>query len=218
MSVIKGNQDGKTRMYLSISQGKLCRRHKEAVEGVTETRTNKNDKVVHEEFFDGVMGRITKVVKEESEYGDRMVLTMESETHTMIVQLSLDRDARNILNLWKNIDLSREVAIHAFPQQDGEYTKTVIYCKQDGQSVKWYYTKDLEDSPLPKFPEGYRDMDAKAKKRALASWRMDMDDAYEDILEEFVKAVEAVVPAEVPTTPAPADTDDVPPSNDDLPF
>ena len=79
MSVIKDNNDGKTRMYLSISQGKLCRRHKEAIEGVTESRTNKNDKVVHEEFFDGVQGKITKVFKEVVEDGKGSGFTNQQE-------------------------------------------------------------------------------------------------------------------------------------------
>lgn len=71
------NSQGGSKVFLSISNGKLVRSFKEKTEG-TVSRINKAGREVFEMFYDALEGTITGVGTKESDYGKFLVVQVES--------------------------------------------------------------------------------------------------------------------------------------------
>lgn len=129
-------------VYLSISDGKICRR----VQSPTETskeRTTKEGKIVHEEFYKGWFGMIKNVKAHDSEYGRKWMVEVHDLTVTAILQFNYSSGyASSFLKALPNVDLNRAVAIKPNVTMIGDKKKTTIFLEQDGKAVKWFYTKD----------------------------------------------------------------------------
>lgn len=148
-------------IYLSISDGKICRR----VQSPTETskeRTTKEGKIVHEEFYKGWTGFIKNVKVQDGEYGKRWMVEIQDENGTAYLQFNYSSGyAASFLKALPNVDLNRAVAITPNVTMVGDKKRTTIFLNQDNQPVKWFYTKDN--------PNGLPPMQ-KIKIKGVESW------------------------------------------------
>lgn len=129
-------------VYLTISDGKICRRVKSPTETSIE-RTTKEGKVVYEEFYKGWSGFITNVKAVDTDYGKKWNVEINDENGKAILQFNYSSGyASSFLKALPNVVLERAVAIKPNVTMIGDKKRTTIFLEQDGSAVKWAYTKD----------------------------------------------------------------------------
>jgi hypothetical protein len=129
-------------VYLSISDGRLCRRFQSPTDRSV-TRTTKDNKIVHEEFYRSWQGVITDIKTRESEYGKEWIITLDDGKETAHLSFKYSSGyASSLLKALPNVDLNKEVTITPNVQEVDGKKRTTIFIGQEGRSVKWYYTKD----------------------------------------------------------------------------
>jgi len=167
--------------FLSISEGKIVRRHDSEIKGKTISRVNKLGKTVHEEKFDDIEGIISglklKADTSGQGYGDQYVIqiTDGSDVYNINVQQS-SRYATSFLKCLPNIDLSKSVRLMPWSMQDKTNAAkniTGVTMWQDGVKIQPAYTKE-EPNGLPEMK--------KVKLKGKDTW-----DSYE--MEEFLKVM-----------------------------
>lgn len=167
--------------FLSISDGKIVRRHESEIKGKTVSRVNKLGKTVFEEKFDDIEGVIADLrFKPDTSgkgYGDQYVLVIQDAKDTYNINVQQDsRYATSLLKCLPNVDLIKPVRLMPWSMPDKiNATKTVtgITLWQDKVKILPAYTK--ED------PNGLPDM-KKIKLKGKDTW-----DAYE--MNEFLKVM-----------------------------
>jgi hypothetical protein len=129
--------------FYSIANGRICRTFKAATAKSVE-RTNKMGKVVHEEFMDGLSGRIVKIdTKEHPDYGKNWLITLEDGEWSGVIQIKYSSGyASAFLKMLPNVDLSKDVTIVPKMTIDGDKKKASLFIMQEGVPLKHFYTKD----------------------------------------------------------------------------
>jgi len=136
---LEQSSSGKT--YLSIADGKLVRRHKEA-NAQTQTRITKTGKTVHEEYFNALSGTITGIEKRDHEYGTDLSLTVQDGDQEYIVQMPYSsRYSSSLMKALPNVDLTQPLKLRPWSLKDGEKTITGITLYQPDK-IAPYYTKE----------------------------------------------------------------------------
>lgn len=131
-------------IYLSISEGKIVRQFKNPTKDSKE-RTNKSGKIVHEEFYSAVEGRIIKIDTKDNEYGRFWMITLQDEEsrENFILQMNYSSGyANGFLKALPNVDLSSKVKLSPSSKTEGDKKKTTLFINQKGEAIKWAYTKD----------------------------------------------------------------------------
>jgi len=129
--------------FYSITDGRICRTFKTATAKSIE-RVNKMGKVVHEEFYDGLSGRIIDIkTKDHPDYGKFWLITLKDGNWSGVVQIKYSSGyASAFLKMLPNIDLSKDVTIVPKMTIDGDKKKASLFIMQDGIPLKHFYTKD----------------------------------------------------------------------------
>lgn len=132
-------------IYLSVADGNLVRQHKEANQHTTQ-RITKTGKVVHEEFFKELTGKLTNISTRENDYGKQWQLTFVDDEATFIVSIGYSsRYAASFLKALPNINLNKEFRLMPWAMKDKtDPTKTItgITLYQNDVKIAPYYTKD----------------------------------------------------------------------------
>ena len=129
-------------LYLTISDGKICRRVQSPT-ATSKERTNKEGRVVHEEFYTGWVGKIVDIKTRESEYGKDWQIHLEDENGIAILSMKYSSGyAASFLKALPNVDLTENVQLNPKMTIEGERKKTTLFINQGGKSVKWAFTKD----------------------------------------------------------------------------
>jgi hypothetical protein len=130
-------------IYLTISDGRICRRVSSPTQTSKERISEKSGKVYHEEFYKGWSGRITNVTTRDSDYGKEWQIAIQDENGTAILSFKYSSGyASSFLKALPNVDLTKDVVITPNVTTVGDKKRTTIFMNQEGQPVKWYYTKD----------------------------------------------------------------------------
>ena len=105
---------------------------------------NKMGKIVHEEFMDGLSGRITEIkTKDHPDYGKFWLITLTDGDWSGVVQIKYSSGyASAFLKMLPNVDLSKDVTIVPKMTIDGDKKKASLFIMQDGTPLKHFYTKD----------------------------------------------------------------------------
>ena len=167
--------------FLSISDGKIVRRHETEVKGKTVSRVNKLGKTVHEEKFDDIEGIIAglrlKPDTSGQSYGDQYTLIIKDGNDTYNINMQQDsRHATSFLKCLPNVDLKKPIRLMPWSMQDkNNATKNItgITMWQEGQKIAPAYTKES--------PNGLPEM-KKVKLKGKDTW-----DSYE--MNEFLKVM-----------------------------
>lgn len=199
-------------IYLSISNGKICRQVLQPTK-TSVTRVNKNGKTVHEEFYKGWKGLITSIsVKEHKEFGKFWCITLTDKDGDAILQMNYSSGYSSaFLKTLPNIDLKSEVNFVPDMKIEGDKKKTTVFITQHGQPVKWAYTKDAPNG-LPPLKQ--------VKVKGKITWD---DSDCSEFLEKMVN--ETIVPqlkgagqGKVSNVPVPAEVEEGEIDDKDLPF
>jgi hypothetical protein len=138
-------------IYYTISDGRICRQHREPVEGSV-TRVNKTGRTVHETFHKALKGKITDIKVKDGDYGKQWIVTIQDETgqnEQLQFQYSSGY-ANGFLRALPNVDLSKEVVIAPNLQIKDDKKKTTIFLSQLDEAgkwsaLKWYYSKETNN-------------------------------------------------------------------------
>ena len=165
-------QSGTT--FLQIRGGKIVRPVKEATEKSV-SRENKAKKIVHEEFYDSITGKILSVSTKSNEYGKFWVIKLEANSKMYNIEFNYSGGyASTFLKTLPNADLSQLITIAPKSIIDGDKTKSVIFLNQNGKGLKHYFSKDNPNG-LPPLK--------KIKHKGVETWD---DSDMMDFLENYV--------------------------------
>lgn len=132
-------------IYLSVADGNLVRQHKEANQYTTQ-RITKTGKVVNEEFFKELTGKLTNISTKENDYGKQWQLTFVDNEATFVVSIGYSsRYAASFLKALPNINLNKEFRLMPWSMKDKvDPTKTItgITLYQNDVKIAPYYTKE----------------------------------------------------------------------------
>ena len=135
-------QTNSAKVFLSISDGKICRRVQSPTATSTQ-RTTKDGRIVHEELYSGWEGKITNIGTRDSDYGKEWQITIEDQDGTAILSMKYSSGyANSFLKALPNVDLSKNVKLSPKVNIEGDKKRTVLFLNQDGKAVKWYFTKE----------------------------------------------------------------------------
>jgi hypothetical protein len=174
---LTNQSQGGSKVFLSISNGKLVRSYKEKVEGSV-SRVNKAGREVHEMFYDSLEGIIKSVDTKDGDYGKFLVVNVESNGVNYQLEMNYSSGySASFLKTLPNVKLSDIVTITPKLTIDGDKKKSVIFLNQGRVGIKWFFTKDN--------PNGMPDL-TKVKIKGKETW--DDSDRME-FLENYAKSL-----------------------------
>ena len=128
--------------FLNITDGKICRRVS-APTATSVERVNKLGNTVHEEFYSGWEGIITNITTKETDYGKNWEVTLQDDDTTAVLSFGYSSGyAAAFLKTLPNVDLQKPVSLSPKLQTIGDKKKATIFVSQNGQALKWAFTKD----------------------------------------------------------------------------
>jgi hypothetical protein len=129
-------------IYLTISEGRICRRVQSPT-ATSKERQTKDGKLIHEEQYHGWSGKITDIQTRQTDYGKEWNVTIEDGDTKASLQMKYSSGyASAFLKTLPNVDLSKDVQLMPKSETTDGKTKTTMFIKQDGKAIKWAYTKD----------------------------------------------------------------------------
>lgn len=134
-------------LYYSIFNGKICRSFKEPTK-TSISRTNKENRIVHEEFYDFIDGVISGIqIAEHKQYGKSWRILLQDGEYAQILQLSYsDGHTIAFLKLLPNVDLTASVKILPSLKMEEGKEKRSLFITQHGKALKQFWTKDAPGS------------------------------------------------------------------------
>lgn len=136
--------------YLTINgDGKFVQSFKEPVPGTIQ-RTNKNNKVVHEMFFDFITGYVKSVsTKDHKDFGKQWEIVLTKGDNRVIITLGYASNyAKPFLKMLPNVDLGKELEISPSAKVENGEKKTSLFLKQDDKLVPYAF-KNGDGSGMP---------------------------------------------------------------------
>lgn len=134
----KGNKG----IYLSIQSGKIAHRQPEAT-ATSKARTLESGKVIHEELYDSMEGVIKNISFKDGDYGTQLIVQVDNDGEIANLQMALSSNpSGSFLKSLPNIDPTKAVKFSPKMEEKDGKRKTSLFINQNGQSVKWAWTKD----------------------------------------------------------------------------
>lgn len=134
-----------TKRFYNIFGGTFRQRLKEEQEGCI-TRTNKNNKVVHEMEFAELSGKLSKCYTyEHEEFGHMLVIELSDSDGTEVIETSMNSAiADSFMNRLLNLKLNVEVCLrpYEFIPKGEEKEKKGMVVMQGGKKVEPKFTKE----------------------------------------------------------------------------
>jgi len=129
-------------IYLSIQSGKIAHRVSEAT-STSKSRTLDDGKVIHEELYDSLEGRITGISFKDGNFGQQLLIQVEADGQRATLQMPLSSSpASGFLKALPNINPTELVKFSPKMQEVDGKRKTSLFLSQGGKGVKWFWTKD----------------------------------------------------------------------------
>ena len=133
---------GKQGIYLSIQSGKIAQRITEP-SSTSKSRTLESGKVIHEELYDTLEGKITGIQFKDGEYGTQLIISLVNDEDVAHLQMPLSSSpASGFLKALPNVNADELVRFKPKMEEKDGKRKTSLFLSQNGQGVKWYWTKD----------------------------------------------------------------------------
>lgn len=162
-------------IYLTISDGKICRRVPSPT-ATSKERINKEGRQVHEEHYNGWSGKIVGIETRESDYGKDWQVKVQDDDGIAILSFKYSSGyASSFLKALPNIDMSKDVTLSPKVTIEGEKKRTILFINQDGKAIKWFYTRET--------PNGIPQM-KQIKVKGVSTWD---DSEMMEFLEGMVK-------------------------------
>lgn len=175
------NQETQSRRkFATISDGRIVVSHLNPIEGITQTRVNKNGKTVHEQFFKSFEGRITDISAKDTAFGRVWEVTMEDNGEEVVISWNYSsRYTNNFFRALPNVELSETVKLQPWSMTDKvDATKKVIGLALYQHDIKVPFRWDRENpGEMPELKQ--------TKRKGKVEW----DDS--DQLEFFEKLLKS---------------------------
>jgi hypothetical protein len=142
-----GNRDQGT--YITVYNGKFTLRVPEGTPGAT-SRVNKEDKLVHEQYFDYFEGKLIGISKRESQkYGASWNLHFVAGEKDYFIQMPYSNSFMTaFLKQLPNADLTKSMKLTPSVKEVEGKMRSSLFVEQDGTTLKHAYTK-AEPNGLP---------------------------------------------------------------------
>lgn len=174
-------QSNSANIYLSITDGQICRRVQSPTDK-SKTRQTKDGRTVHEEHYRGWDGIITDIQVRETDYGKEWNVTIDDNGEKAVLQFKYSSGyATSFLKALPNVDLSDRVTIVPNMSEVNGKKRSTLFINQNNSGIKWYFTKEN--------PNGCPGL-KKIKIKGVESWD---DSDMMEFLENYVK--ENIIPA-----------------------
>jgi len=145
-----GNHEGGK--FITIFNGKFTQRVPESTEGAVQ-RTNKDNKVVFEKYYDNFTGKLVGISTRESSYGKQWLFAFKDELEVYNLALSYSSGfASAFLKMLPNIDITKEMLVSPSVEEVDGKKKSSLFVKQSGAWIKSAFTKDNPNG-LPKWKQ-----------------------------------------------------------------
>jgi hypothetical protein len=142
--------------FITILGGKFCQRVPEGTPGA-KTRKNKQDKIVHEKFYDNFTGKLVGIRTQDGAYGKSWIFDFKDKEDVYHLQLSYSNSfATALLKMLPNVDLEKEMKVSPSVKEVDGKSKSSLFINQDGVAIKHAYTREN--------PNGMPDMVQKTVK------------------------------------------------------
>lgn len=216
--------NGASRTYLSISDGKIAKRCNENEVGAIKCTNKDGTNTWYELRYANVSGYIKDVVKKVSEntkFGPQLQIVIEDDGETFQLQMPWSGSYSNGFFLcMPNIDLSKKVRFSPWMKVIDNSKKTALYLSHEGEAdnIAWAWTRD-EPKDLPPMQrikvKGVETWDDTARQEYFERY---IRDVFKPRLDDAVKKHKVSTP--VAETAKPQATPIQVPTNedDDLPF
>jgi len=136
------NNNQSAGVFLQVSRGKLVRQFQQPTDKSV-TRVNKNNKTVHEEFYDSLTARLTDIKVKESDFGKFWTLVFNDGQMNFFIDLNFSGGyAISFLKALPNADITKEMTIVPKYAEEGDKKSSVIFINQNGKGLKHFWTKD----------------------------------------------------------------------------
>ncbi len=129
--------------FITIYNGKFTVRVPQGTEGAT-ARVNKQNKTVHEKYYDSFTGKLVGIKVADSPYGKQWIFAFQDGAEVYNLQLSYSNSfATNILKMLPNINLNKEMKVQPAVKlgEDGK-NKSSLFISQEGVNIKHAYNKE----------------------------------------------------------------------------
>lgn len=137
--------------YITILGGKFCQRVPEGTPG-SFMRVNKQNKTVHEKFYNIFTGKLVGIRTQDGAYGKSWVFDFKDKEEVYHLQLSYSNSfAVAFLKMLPNIDLTKEMKVSPSTKEVEGKNKSSLFINQEGISLKHAYTREV--------PNGMPDME-----------------------------------------------------------
>jgi hypothetical protein len=213
------NTSGGSKTYLKISDGKISVRVPENTENAVKCTNKDQTKTWFESRYPSFTGKITNILKRDTEYGAYLAIEIEDLGNMYELQMPWSSGySSGFFLAMPNIKLTDEVTFTPWMKVIDDKKKTSLFITNKGEqkSVKWAWTKD-EPGDLPQMKQ--------VKVKGQLVWD---DSERQEYFENFI--AKNITPILQGNKPAPVDhsemikkvevafnsTDNQP--NDDLPF
>lgn len=128
--------------FITILGGKFCQRVPAGTPGSKE-RINKNNKVVHEKFYDSFTGKLVGIKTQDGEYGKNWLFSFQDGGEIYHLQLSYSNSfAVALLKMLPNVDLSKEMKVSPSTKEVDGKNKSSLFIAQDGNYITHAFTRE----------------------------------------------------------------------------
>ena len=135
--------------FFNIIDGKFAVRVQKETPGAV-ARTNKNGEVVYEIHHDNISARLENISIREGDYGKEWIVRLADVDEKYTLQISYSsRFAKSFLFCLPKIDLNKEVTLTPYQTIKNDKKQSVMFVNQDGEAIKWAYTKDTPNGLPP---------------------------------------------------------------------
>jgi len=129
--------------YLSVQGNKIAKRVQEPTAKSKARTIESSGKVIHEELYDSLEGRITAISTREGNFGKELLIAISDGDETFQLQLKLSSSpASSFLKALPNIDLPKVVTFIPKMQIVNDIRRTSIVLSQANKGIKHAFTKD----------------------------------------------------------------------------
>lgn len=134
-------------IYLKTLNGQFARRHREPIQDVTTSRTLDSGKVIHEEFFDAIVGKVIEIgirKADDSKYSDSFYIIVDDGEDKFNIQTVAEGGyGLDVMNRLYGLNPNLPTELRAWAlEADNDKKYYGIALKQGGEKIDRQFGKD----------------------------------------------------------------------------
>lgn len=141
-----GLNEGTSKTFIRISNGQIALSVNSDFPGATQVVNRETGRVTWVKYYKSIDGYLTKLENKQDHFDEKSynwVLTIEDGDKTY--ELSIKERSgygRSLMNSLPNVDFAKRITFSPYLKVDGSKKKATLYLSQEGENVKWYFTRE----------------------------------------------------------------------------